>query len=133
MLLNLLNTLMTQFKSIPQIKEHYSKKTDLIFEEYGIFFAFSDKQFEERKQNEAITSLGCGMFVPTKNADKAIKALQARTEEYNTLLASPEWRVKYIKYELSNHEAYYTGDIEDTLDALGSGFTYEEVLAVFKY
>jgi len=36
-----------------------------------------------------------------------------------------------VAYELRNHEAYYTGDITDTLRALGSGYTRKEVLAVY--
>ena len=40
-------------------------------------------------------------------------------------------KVELIRYELSNHEAYYTGSIEDTLNALGKGFTAKEVRAVY--
>lgn len=36
-----------------------------------------------------------------------------------------------IAYELRNHEAHYTGDISDTMEALGKGFTAKEVRKVY--
>ena len=34
--------------------------------------------------------------------------------------------------ELANHEAYYTGDISDTMEALGKDYTEAEVLEVHR-
>lgn len=44
---------------------------------------------------------------------------------------SKKMRRTLIAYELANHEAYYTGDISDTMLALGSGYTKKEVWKVW--
>jgi len=50
---------------------------------------------------------------------------------YNAEISKEGMRDKLIAHELINYECYYVGSIEDALDALGEGFTAEEVQAVF--
>ena len=50
---------------------------------------------------------------------------------YKAEIKANKARKQNIAYELANHEAYYTNDIEDTLQALGGDYTKEEVLTVF--
>ena len=52
------------------------------------------------------------------NEHKLINQLKTRKQE--------------IAYELANHEAYYTGDISDTMEALGKDYTEAEVLEVYR-
>ena len=125
--------------TVSQIKEYYQLKSSELLAKYNVFFAFSNNQFDEGlkacnlAEGEKVTRWAdlC-MYAPSKYADQVDEGLKAITKEQTDLLSSPKWRVKYIKYELSNHEAYYVGDIEDTLEALGAGFAYDEVLAIYK-
>lgn len=109
---------------------------DLI-EECGVFFAFSQSQFEEGKkkinlgEGEKLIAIGFGGFMAEKNVDKYLEGLKKIDLEFKEAMKDEEARKKYILYELNNHEAFYTGSIESTLDALGGDFIKEEVLAVF--
>jgi len=89
------------------------------FKEAGSFFAFSNKQFEEQhKKGIRYMDLGCGLFCPVKNAETLLNKLD------NIAKAGIKQDIKentikgVIIRELANHEAYYTGDITSTLDAL---------------
>ena len=53
------------------------------FRQYGAFFAFSPGQFEEQR-NPAVkkySSLGSGMFCPSKNAEALIGRLDAIVQQ----------------------------------------------------
>ena len=51
--------------------------------------------------------------------------------EFKNEVAENKLRKANILHELNNHECFYTGDIEDALEALGSDYTYEEVKEVY--
>lgn len=97
-------------------------QTDL-FERLDIFFAFSDKQFLEGLEKTGrpktdYASLGMGMLCPKENVEEAIHGLKQivvrgikQDIEENGLEA-------IIDRELANHEAWYTGEIDSTVDAL---------------
>lgn len=103
----------------------------------SVFWAFSNSQFEEGKakiglqQGEKLVDIGAGGFMPLKNKDMYINSMKRIYEEFKNAMQDPEARIAHIKYELDNHEAYYTRNVESTLEALGDEFTRKEVLAVF--
>ena len=112
-------------------------KLSSIFDELGVFFAFSDKQFQEGKQkrnikeNEKIAAIQGGGFLPSKNAKSYIK-------KTNDLMVWLEKQVKklnpeaVIGYELNNHECYYTGDVSPAYEVLQAyDFTLDQVRAVY--
>ena len=116
--------------------EIMQSKLTTIFDDLGVFFAFSDKQFneglkkiEEKKEN--ITAIHAGGFIPSKNVKEYIKRsdnllvwLRAEVKKLD-----PE---NVIEYELSNYESYYTGDISTAFEALADhGFTRDQVKAVY--
>lgn len=111
------------------------KKTNELFEKLGVFWAFSKEQFEKNKtplkDGEKYIDIGAGGFMPRGNYDALIAGLKEIKNEFKEAMKDQDARIKHIRYQLNNHEAYYTGSIEDTLDALGEDFTREEVLAVF--
>jgi hypothetical protein len=116
--------------------------TSKLFDKYGAFFAFGEKQFNERKQEGVkYISDGTGLLVPKDKYDAFI-------EEYNNLHdeAVAEHVAKYgadriIRYEYFNHEQQldvYYGKIEnsDTYNALEvylkyPGFELENIERVF--
>lgn len=82
------------------------------FEKHGVFFAFGQKQFNEKKKQdtEYVTVTGAGDCCPKENA-------KLFHEELTKIYADGEkaYLAEYgieaiIKHELANHECYYTGD-----------------------
>ena len=103
-----------------------------------VFWAFSAKQLAEGKvkislqEGEKLVNLGMGGFIPLQNVDMFNKGMEKINLEFSQAMKDAKARKAHILYELNNHEAYYTNDIESTMGALGDEFTREEVLKVFK-
>lgn len=107
-----------------------------LFTSLGVFWAFSKEQFDENKtklsEGDKYVDIGSGGFVPKSNVDKLIEGMKKIHDEFSKKMRDEKVRIEHIAYELNNHEAYYTGDITSTLDALGEEFTRDEVEAVYK-
>lgn len=99
---------------------HYiSEGQTKAFNECGAFFAFSDKQFAEgKKEGVKYVSLGGGMLCPKENASKLVEQLTAVHKSGVEQDIAENGIDGIIKRELANHEAYYTGDISSTVEAL---------------
>lgn len=112
------------------------EKQSQLFKDCLLFWAFSDQQFLENKTKlepgEKYVHIGHGGYLPKGKVDQFLDGMEAINKWYKSEIKSNGLRTKKIAYELSNHEAYYTGDIEDTLAALGPDYTAEEVTAVFE-
>ena len=105
-----------------------------IFEKYGVFFAFSNKQYNEKAKPELepYVHVGHGMIVPKPHVKDVLKALDDVHEAGIKQDLQENTKEGVIKRELGNHECYYTGDIEPAVDCLSSyGITAEEVQKVF--
>lgn len=111
------------------------KDVNDLMEKCGVFWAFSKEQFDQNKtplkEGEKYVSIGMGGYMPKGNVDEFIQGMKEITENFKRAMQDKEARIAHIKYELNNHEAYYTRDITSTLKALGDDFTREEVLSVF--
>ncbi|NCU39884.1 hypothetical protein EOL99_03255 [Candidatus Falkowbacteria bacterium] len=96
--------------------DKHQKEHDKFVKE-AMFFAFSDKQFEEGllkfPKDSKFYSVGAGAFI-----------LQDRFKEYKSLLARQKEELKEVRkdlnefrkeasYQLANHEAGYTGRYND--------------------
>jgi hypothetical protein len=127
-----------------ELKQKQSDDLNKLFEELGVFWAFGNEQFKagldklietnKLKPGEKIVDIGAGGFMPKNNLDAFIKGNKEITEAYKKAVKEfkEQERVEAILYELNNHEAFYTGDIETTRQALGSSYTKEEILSVYK-
>ena len=96
-------------------------------------FAFNQKQFNEMMIKwglkptdiREILSIGGGGYIRRSDAD-AMKEMFARHEaEHKAAMQDDEYLFSMFNYELANHEYGYTGELDDTLDALG--LTIEEI------
>lgn len=109
------------------------------FNKLPLGFAFSNKQFDEmmerwgldtEKDLDKITRIPYGGFIQKKNLDLFHETVERHSEEMKAAIEADKTGEGFIYqmflYELDNHEYGYTGDTEDTLDALG--YTAEEVL-----
>lgn len=123
-------------KTITEIKTEKENKVTELIKATSMFFAFSNKQFEENKTplaaGEKYVSIGAGAYIPKSKVDDYLAGGEDIEKWFKAAIKSNKAHKKHIEYELSNHEAYYTNDIDDTLSALGDDYTYSEVLAVFK-
>lgn len=103
-------------------------------------FAFSNKQFEEIMAEWGLTvddtdkiyKLGStGGFYLKADSDLIRDTFTRHGKELDEAIAADETGEGFIydmfRYELANHEYCITGDVEETLDAVG--LTYEEVKA----
>lgn len=115
--------------SYTSMKRTHQQRVSRYLENYA-FFAFSEEQF--RKGLEKLGVSGAGVLAPLGNSggyilkDKAegfYQLTKELEEETRTALADPIEGEKFafdmFYHELANHEYGYTGDEEETLDALG--------------
>ena len=100
---------------------------------FPIFFAFSNAQFEEgmnklglnSSDTDKIISLGGGSYL-LKTDKPTFKAMFDRHQkEMKEAMKDDQFLYDMFDYELGNHEYCITWDVEPTLDALG--LTEEEV------
>lgn len=138
----MLVTVCTLKMKYKEIKDKREKDTNDLFDSLGVFWAFSNEQFmagldkliktEKMKSGEKLTDIGAGGFIPSRNVDTMLKGMEEISNTFKASIKEAKARVEHILYELNNHEAFYTGDTEPTLDALGDDYTAEEVIAVYK-
>lgn len=101
------------------LSDYSEQKQTALFDSLGAFFAFSNKQFEE-KQKEGVKyiSMGCGMITPEKNVKQLIDGLSNINKECIELDIAENGIDGIIRRELFNHECFYTGDIDSCIDKL---------------
>ena len=94
------------------------------FEKYGVFFAFSEKQFKEgcekvgaTKENK-VASFGSGGYVLVKNRDLLIDELNHIHDKAINKDIAENGIVKIIHRELANYETQITGDIQEVTEIL---------------
>lgn len=96
-------------------------------------FAFNQKQFEQMMAKwglapydmDKIYYIGVGVYV-RKSDVEAMREMFARHEaEHKAAMQDDEYLFSMFNYELANHEYGYTGELDDTLDALG--LTMDEI------
>lgn len=103
-------------------------------------FAFSNEQFDEmmkkwgldpQKDIEKICSMPDGGFFQMKDIERIRSTFRRHKAEFKNAIAEDATGDGFICQmfytELCNHEYGYTGDYEDTLEALG--YTWEQVQA----
>lgn len=107
-----------------------------ILHRHGAFYAFSNAQVEQGRgkwQAEELCSLGSGLYCPEVNAIELIKEQSAAFEAGIKKREAAHTADAIIEYELTNHESWYTGDINDAMEALAPhNYTRQQVLAVYR-
>jgi len=116
-----------------QVREQEQEKYSQLNKECGLFWAFSNKQFDESKtplkEGDKYIRIGMGGFLPKSNLDKWLKGM--KDIERWTKRAKKN-ATEVILYELNNYECFYTGDITDAMPRLKElGYTLEEVKKVY--
>lgn len=118
-----------------EIKKERERRQSSILTKHGVFFAFSEKQFEENKtpleEGDKYVSMGMGGYMPKSKVDAYLSDMEENDKWFKDQVKSNKQRRAHIAYELSNHECFYTGDINSALSALGECYTKEEVYKVY--
>lgn len=115
------------------LSDYMSAAQTASFDKHGAFFAFSKKQFDEKAvEGVKYVQTGSGMIVPKEN----VEALMAELEKIYTDAIAQDVAENgidgIIGRELDNYECYYTGSIDDAVEALEVyGITREQVKAIF--
>lgn len=119
------------------LKEELQNKISVIFKKVNLFFAFNQEQFEEGKaanpigEGETYIRVAGGGILPKKNLITYKKKMSAAIQWYEDTIKENNLKEEEILYELRNHEAFYTGDIEDTCDLFEGRYTTEEIQTIF--
>lgn len=109
-----------------ELKERQQKEVNA----FPLGFAFSNQQFKNmmgkwgltEDDTDKIYSIGSGGFVRKCDADAMHEMFERHAKEHTDAIKADTTGEGYIyqmfAYELSNHEYDYTGELQDTLDAL---------------
>lgn len=111
------------------LNDYQQNKQTEIFNHFGAFFAFSDKQFKEKMQDGIkYTSMGCGMIAPIYNAANLNHALKTIHQEAIQEDIAENGIKKIIHRELANYECQITMDYNDAFDSLKDyGITEDQI------
>ena len=117
------------------VKKEKEKLFDQAMEKYGVFFAFSNEQFQKNKtplkEGDKYLDLGSGTFIPKSNYEAFDKEIDEIDATINKKIKANKLEEKEILYELENHEAFYTYDISDVVDLFEDKYTEERIKMVF--
>lgn len=122
--------------SIGELKQIEQTKLSEIFKECGVFWAFSNEQFEENKttleEGDTYVSIGAGGYIPKSKKDLYKNKSIELNAWYRLEVSNMENGIeKEIEYELCNHECYYTGDIDVVVDIFSGIYTVKQILEVY--
>jgi hypothetical protein len=115
------------------LSDYMEEKQTALFNKTGTIFAFSQKQFEEkRNDNIKYVNLGQGMLSPEENYKEVMNSLDKIYKESIKQDIEENGKDKIILRELENHEAFYVGSIEDTVHKLEDyPFTEDEIKKIY--
>ena len=109
------------------------------FNDFPLFFAFGKEQFDEGMKKlglkptdtAKVYSFGFGGFYRKTDADALKEMLERHDTELKSSIKEDRTGEGFIydmfSYELANHEYGYTGELDDTLEALN--LTLDEIYA----
>ena len=115
------------------LSDYMEAKQNELFNRTGTIFAFSQKQFEEgRKDNVKYVNLGQGMLTEKPFVKEVINGLDKIYKDSIKQDIKENGKDKIILRELQNHEAFYVGNIEDTVHKLEDyPFTEDDISHIF--
>ena len=100
--------------NLQDLKKQQENANTILFDKCGLFFAFSDKQFQEGKtplkEGEKYVPILGGGYVPKGNLNTLLEGMEANRKEFEQAVKANNLRLKQIAYEFGNHECFYTGD-----------------------
>lgn len=116
-----------------ELRDDVQERYNTLFKQCGVFWAFSTEQFKEQApRGVKLVSIGMGGYMPKSEYDKLIAGL-ADLKKYERSMKKQIKAADAILYDLRNYECFYTGDIDDAVEALSTlGYTYDQVKEVYQ-
>jgi hypothetical protein len=122
-------------KTVSELKEEREKRNSELFKKVGLFFAFSNSQFEENKtplkEGEKYVSIGGGGYMPKGNIEIFENGLKEIKNWYNGEINKNKAQDKEIIHELYNHECFYTGDVSDVVEMFKDRYSSKRIVNLF--
>lgn len=94
--------------------------------EFPMFFAFSQKQFDEGMIKLGVTNIdelisinGTGGYIKKVDESKLDELFKRHQTELTNAYEDDVFLIEAYRYELANHEYGYTGDPSDAINAIG--------------
>ena len=115
------------------LSDYTQDKQTAVFDKFGAFFAFSTKQFDDKKRDGVkYASLGAGLIAPFYNADNLYHALDSINKSAIQQDIAENGIKGIIHRELGNHECQITMYYGDVVDVLAPyGITASDIKAEF--
>jgi hypothetical protein len=115
------------------LSDYMEERQTALFKKTGTIFAFSDKQFlENKKEGVKYVQLGQGMLTEKPFVKEVIEGLDTIYKESIKQDIKENGKNKIILRELQNHEAFYVGNIEETIHKLEDyPITEDEISHIF--
>lgn len=106
-------------------KMKYEEKYNEEFNKTGVFWAFSNQQFEENKTHKEAPdseyiSVGAGGYIHKSNKEKLDNFFKVILPKLKKEFINKIDIDNLIEYELINHECYYTGEWHEIIDIIKS-------------
>ena len=116
------------------LSDYMEEKQTALFNKTGTIFAFSDKQFEEQKvKGKQYSRLAQGMVTEKGNEIEVIEGLDKIYRDSIKQDMKENGKDKVILRELLNHEAFYVGNIEETIHTLEDyPITEDDISQIFQ-
>jgi hypothetical protein len=116
------------------LADYMNERQTAAFDKADAFFAFSREQFDKSKvEGVKYVNLDMGLICPKEHAATLLKELDDIYQESIQQDIAENGLNAIIQRELSNHEAYYTRNIDSTADALADyPVTFDDIMKVFK-
>lgn len=120
--------------NIKSLTDYLEEKTNVLFEKYNAFVAFSQDQISEsEKQNIKYVYRGGGIYHEAGKEQEFDLDYKIMIKEAIEQDLKENGKEVIIERELINYECYYVGDISDAVSRLKPyDITHDEIKAVFK-
>ena len=105
-----------------------------IFNQYGAFYAFSDRQLDElKKEGVKYVNAGAGLICPKENTKLLFDAIEKITNGKIAWELANNTKKNIIWYQLANHECQISYDFENVAKLLKEyGITRTEIATEWK-
>lgn len=117
-----------------EIKAAKEAKMNQLITDCRVFFAFSNEQFEKNKtplkEGEKYVRIGMGGFATSSMCDKLNNGFSDLEKWEKSEVKKHKQVDEQIKYELYNHECFYTGDPSEVFDILP--YSQERIIKVYQ-
>lgn len=112
-------------KTYQEVRKESADKLHALMNEVEVFWAFSNEQFKEGmekhplKEGDKYVSIGHGGYMPKSNVNKFLTGSKTIDQwEKSEMKKIRDGKEQHILHELTDHECFYTCDIEDAVSVL---------------